>query len=92
MSNFREMDEISINFGCVKDIRLLERKQIMYHFKARDLKIFKYLNRIFISDKLSFQLCVICLCYFNRSEMNGGGGAHLFCLIFCKRVYSVTTG
>ena len=32
-----------------------------------------------LSDKFPFKRCIICLCYFNRSQMNvgkGGGGGH----------------
>ena len=29
--------------------------------------------RTLISDKFSFQQCIICVCYFNSSQMTGGG-------------------
>ena len=38
-SNFCEMAEISTIFGCLKNIKLLECEQIIYHFKTRDLDI-----------------------------------------------------
>ena len=38
---------------------------------CENIKAFKYLNRILISNKFPFQRCIICPCYFNRSEMNG---------------------
>ena len=56
--------------------------------------IFKYLNRIVISDGCSFQQCII-FCYFNWPQNAGGGGgggggggkgvaSHLLHLVFCR--------
>ena len=43
--------------------------------QSRQIEIFiKYLKRILIPDKFSFQRCIISLCHFNRSQMNGDGG------------------
>ena len=47
MSNFEEMFEISI-----KNIKLLECEQIIYHFKARHLKI----PNIFFAKYLNFSI------------------------------------
>ena len=35
---------------------------------------YKYLNRILTSHKFSFQICIMCLCYFNRSQIIDAGG------------------
>ena len=40
--------------------------------KVPKSKYFYYLNRILIPDKFPFRRCIICLCYFNRSQMNSG--------------------
>ena len=50
---------------------------------------FFQISRVLISDKFSFQRCIICLCYFNHSQMNGGGTPHLLRLVICKIVYNV---
>ena len=42
--------------------------------KVAKSKLFKYLNRILISNKFPFKLCIICLCHFNCFNINGGGG------------------
>ena len=35
----RKMSEICTIFGCLKNIKLLQCEQIIYHFKARGLEI-----------------------------------------------------
>ena len=47
--------------------------------RCREIEIFfKHLNRNLHLDKFSFQRCIIFLCFFNRSQINGvcvwGGG------------------
>ena len=41
------------------------------HAQNCEIEIFsKYLDRALISRNFSFQRCIICLCYFNCSQMN----------------------